>query len=521
MRYFLLFLALISCVNLTIGQTTQFMTRIGSSGPDNSGCYDDHGDIIYASDSGFIVTGTIGETTSERDILLARLNQNGDTLWTRILGQAGSYQFGRALSSFNKNDFILLSENNNSYCSSSSYIIRFNEMGDTVWCKAFFYPANAKGIDVIQSSDGNILALFQYMPFSPFPSWDYGLMLVKLDSNGNIMWDKGYSYTGEYITPANIVENTDGSILMSGQIGMGPVDLFLLKTDAQGNVLWANSLIIPSSNEEGYNIYSYPDGTTLALGRFTDTDGSYKTLLYKVNTMGKLLWMKKIKLLRDTRSSAMCGIGYRVFVGGSSTNSFSNQTMMMEVDSSGNRVWAKSYPNAAGGLNECICNNTEIIGSGFITQSGSYADHLIIKTLDDGSSCNGIALYDTTTNITPVVQSLTTIIESNSAIIQYCPIDIRSGMLLNQFCTTTDLEEWKEDDFLIFPNPTTGNIFIDLGSIKQELKATLINSLGQILLVKNYKSIVYFKLNLDYPKGIYFLTLESEGEVITKKILKN
>jgi hypothetical protein len=72
----------------------------------------------------------------------------------------------------------------------------------------------------------------------------------------------------------------------------------------------------------------------------------------------------------------------------------------------------------------------------------------------------------------------------------------------------------------LFPNPTTGSFTIDLGKINQKVKATLTNSLGQVLFSMNYSSTKFINLDIGAPKGIYFLRLEIDGEVITKKIIK-
>lgn len=77
-----------------------------------------------------------------------------------------------------------------------------------------------------------------------------------------------------------------------------------------------------------------------------------------------------------------------------------------------------------------------------------------------------------------------------------------------------------KNEFHIFPNPTTGKITIDLEETKSNLNLILTNALGQVVLTKNYKSINYINLDLNVPKGLYYLRLECNGEVTTKKILK-
>jgi len=90
----------------------------------------------------------------------------------------------------------------------------------------------------------------------------------------------------------------------------------------------------------------------------------------------------------------------------------------------------------------------------------------------------------------------------------------------NNACSV-GMDENSLPNISLYPNPTTGKITIDLGGIKQYAKTTLINSLGQVLLTQNYGSTNYINLELVCPKGMYFLTLETDGEVITKKIIKN
>lgn len=78
----------------------------------------------------------------------------------------------------------------------------------------------------------------------------------------------------------------------------------------------------------------------------------------------------------------------------------------------------------------------------------------------------------------------------------------------------------QEKNIKIYPNPTTGNITIDLGEHKHDIKATLLNNLGQVIFTKNYTSSSSIYLEINAPSGVYFLQLESEGEIITRKVLK-
>jgi len=72
----------------------------------------------------------------------------------------------------------------------------------------------------------------------------------------------------------------------------------------------------------------------------------------------------------------------------------------------------------------------------------------------------------------------------------------------------------------IYPNPTTGSINIELEETKSNINLHLTNAIGQVILTKSYKSTNYINLEIDTPKGLYLLQLESDGKIITKKIVK-
>lgn len=91
----------------------------------------------------------------------------------------------------------------------------------------------------------------------------------------------------------------------------------------------------------------------------------------------------------------------------------------------------------------------------------------------------------------------------------------------NNACSTLSINGHNFTNLSFSPNPTTGNLTIDLGEIRTNLTATLTNNLGQILLTQEFNSTDYININIDSQKGIYFLLLETpEGEIKTIKVLK-
>jgi hypothetical protein len=101
----------------------------------------------------------------------------------------------------------------------------------------------------------------------------------------------------------------------------------------------------------------------------------------------------------------------------------------------------------------------------------------------------------------------------------------RGGLTLyesNQDLGIEDIEE-LEDDFSVYPNPTTNTIIVDFSKATNNFYGNnieLYNAVGQLIIQKKISSN---KVQLDLnsmPEGIYILSVQIEGVRINKKIIK-
>lgn len=91
------------------------------------------------------------------------------------------------------------------------------------------------------------------------------------------------------------------------------------------------------------------------------------------------------------------------------------------------------------------------------------------------------------------------------------------------YTNTTSIEENKKNNsnFQISPNPTNGNLTINLTSeiVNPQSEIVIYNILGQVI----HQQILNSKqetLNLEnHPKGIYLLKIQNEEEIWTEKIV--
>jgi len=86
---------------------------------------------------------------------------------------------------------------------------------------------------------------------------------------------------------------------------------------------------------------------------------------------------------------------------------------------------------------------------------------------------------------------------------------------------TLSLEDFDRSKIAIVPNPTSGNISIDLGVSQEEVSVQVHTILGQLLQNKNYKNTQRVEHFIEGASGMYFVTLTVNGaETQTFKILK-
>ena len=71
----------------------------------------------------------------------------------------------------------------------------------------------------------------------------------------------------------------------------------------------------------------------------------------------------------------------------------------------------------------------------------------------------------------------------------------------------------------IYPNPTLGNITIDLVKQQTEVQVTLYDMYGKLVYFNKYQDSKLIELSLDAPPGIYYLVVNSGGKYSKHKIL--
>ena len=81
------------------------------------------------------------------------------------------------------------------------------------------------------------------------------------------------------------------------------------------------------------------------------------------------------------------------------------------------------------------------------------------------------------------------------------------------------LENGKSMIVNVYPNPTFGNVTIDLVKQQNEVQITLYDMYGKLILINKYQDSRLIEFSFDAPPGIYYLDVKSGAETSRHKII--
>ena len=171
------------------------------------------------------------------------------------------------------------------------------------------------------------------------------------------------------------------------------------------------------------------------------------------------------------------------------------------------------------------CNNNQLSTLNLAVNSnlivlGCTDNSLTCLNVKNGNNTN-FASFFTTNN-----PSLTCIEVDNAAYSTANWTNIDAGVTFNTNCANpcstfgVGMDELTFSSVSIYPNPTRDWITVSLEE-RTPTTISLRNSLGQLLLSVKHPSSNEVVLDIsNYPNGLYFLQVEVDGQVITRKVVK-
>jgi hypothetical protein len=249
----------------------------------------EYGDTLFQAavqckqtrDGGFILTGLTKSYSQYGDAFLIKTDSTGNLQWEKHYGGIDK-DLGYSVDTCFDGGFIVSgytwSYGPNSLTDfANAYVFKTDSLGNQIWQKVFGGDYDDQLFRIIQCSDGNYVACGHFTIYDGYQHCCHGWQLLtamKLDTSGNIIWQK--SYGPEWLNSFlfNIKELPTGDFIMSGTVRDTIIFTnqgLAIKIDANGDSLWYRSYASfgPNDNSLFYDINLDKDNGFICTGWFS------------------------------------------------------------------------------------------------------------------------------------------------------------------------------------------------------------------------------------------------------------
>ena len=301
---------------------------------------------------------------------------------------------------------------------------------------------------------------------------------------------------------------------------VGDWDIFVSKLDSSGNFLWAKQLggTLP---DLGYSIALDAFGNVYTTGLFqvtADFDpgadtfnmtsaGSFDIFISKLDSSGNFLWAKQL-------GGASDDYGYSIAVN-TSGNVYTTGYFQDTADFDPGADTLNMF--SVGGLDIFVHKMSQQCTPTSVTQSGN--------TLTANASGAAYQWLDCNNSYTPVSaetnQSFTAT-ASGSFAVEVTQNGCKDTSACYLITTIGILENTFGSALAFFPNPTSGNLVVDLGRQYGNVTVKIRSVKGQLISTTNFGTASRITFGIVGATGFYFVDiLTTEGKSATLKVMKN
>lgn len=326
------------------------------------------------------------------NILLVRTDERGETVWTKTY-QGERTDICYAMQGTKDGGFILTGITM-SYGAGAgdAFLIRTNELGDTLWTKTYGTVSVETGFWVRETTDGGFIVAGRTFGIGQ----EGDMYIFKTNAGGDIQWTRTYG-GAEYDAARTLVECQDGGFLVVGtteSFGQGGSDIYALRLNQQGHVEWSRTYGGTSTEKANFLIQTEDGGFVIAGSTYSFGAGTKDGYLLKISEQGELEWSKTyggdqqdfISSVHQTVDGGYMMIG--------STKSFGEgdqDIYLIRADQEGNHLWSRSYGTSDyedGSIGYHTADGGYILGGGRYDDPAKV-DINLIKTDSEGQCACG------------------------------------------------------------------------------------------------------------------------------------
>lgn len=512
-------------------------------------CTDTEGNVIvsgyFRSTSvtfGSITLTNVDPSGNTEDAFTVKYDPGGNVLWAKSAGGTGREWINSVCADADGNIFITGWFEGPSFIIDADtlvtsgwadvFIAKYDPNGNVLWSRSATGAGYEESFGICTDADGNTyitgnfvsstIAFGSHILVNSAPPMTCDLFVVKFDTAGNVLWARRGDGPGDNLSQSISADSWGNVFIAGGYYGtmafgsslllynnnqsVYSPNAFIAKYDTNGNILWAKSAGQPDYADQSYSVSTDGSGSAYITGFFYTPSISFDSVslsnagyadifIAKYDSIGNVVWAKRAGGPSDETGYAVAADSAgTVFI----TGQFSEPActfgalvvttpvngyiplFLVKYDGNGNAICGSALESAGNQKNGIIAGDT-----GTVFLCGAFGAPQLtlgstVLTLT-GSSSAFAAKYS-------------------------CEDEVSS------------LSEWNSEEAVtVFPNPTSGKIF--LHSTHSAGTVLVTNALGEIV----YSSVIENpSLAIDLSnqaEGIYFYEIIGENSRSGGKII--
>ena len=483
-------------------------------------------DAFPTPDGGVLVSGQNASFgVGSKEIQAIKFSSTGIIEWAKAYGRVFE-EFGASIQSMDNGDFVILGAAD----ISGNYdvrllLIKVNSNGDLIWAKIYSGFVEDWGRFAIKTTDHGFLIVGDTKSYGLGGSED--IYVIKTDSIGNVEWAKAYGGIGTE-SGYGAVQSIDGKFVITGftnSFGSGGYDAFLMKIDLNGNPNWFYTYG-GLSNDYAFKVFKTGDsGYAMTGSRSSQSLGGEDVLLIKTDSNGKSLCETGPFNVNVFNITNLQAVNYNLFT--TTTISTSNISLTTITTNSAQNFICGELPVELTSFSAEKSNHgvllhwtaqSELNNHGFEIQRASKDEDFFTIAFVEGEG--------TTTNSCEY-SYLDKIDYSGKEVYHYRlkQLDFNGGF---DYSDIINVEFDIPKDLVLlqnYPNPFNPKSVIIYAIPRNAfIKLIVYNSVGEIIAVleDGFKKAGQYQTEFDgnnLPSGIYFCSLSADGFMLTKKMI--
>jgi len=346
--------------------------------------------IVACSDGGFALAGYTRSFGSDgADFLLLKLNPLGELEWALTAGEQGS-EYANALAQTADGGFALAGYTRSFGAGGSDIlVVKLNQDGELGWARTIGGTGNECAYSIAQLPDGSLL-LAGYT--TSFGSGGSDILLLEMSEDGDLRWAKTIGGPGSESASFLALTNEGGFFLAGYGQGVSGTLPLVIRLDPSAGVLWAKSF---SAGEGSYirSAIAWMDGYLLAgwvRGKGSDPDA----LVVRLNEKGGLVWARAFGGKGYDWASCLTVLPGGGF-GLAGCISFGHYNfLIMGLSGAGELEWAKTFGSPGWDAASCmaVSRDQRIAVAGYTSGFGIGGDDILLLELSPDGEYPGCAV---------------------------------------------------------------------------------------------------------------------------------